>query len=67
MVYYVSSEFSMIYEEGYSEHIWDKISKDKYIFLSQSRNDTVNVQAASIQNNVQHFSIVHAFYSTLVF
>lgn len=58
--------------EGYSAHVLDK-TKQRYIvlyiylsiYLSQSRYD--NSQEASIQNNVQPFSTVHAFYQTLVF
>lgn len=71
MVSSISCEFSMI-SEGYSAHVLDK-TKQRYIvlyiylsiYLSQSRYD--NSQAASIQNNVQPFSTVHAFYQTLVF
>lgn len=70
MVYSISCEFSMI-SEGYSAHVLDKTKIYSsiyiyiYIYLSQSRYD--NSQAASIQNNVQPFSTVHAFYHTLVF
>lgn len=35
----------------------------RYVFFkSESGYAIVNVQAASIQNNGQHFCIVHAFY-----
>lgn len=57
MVYNVSCEYSMIYMKDIRTNMkYRYIYRYIYIYFKfQSRYDTVNAQAANIQNNVERF------------